>query len=61
MGISNAASGKLKGRLYSTNNPANWHLPIAEPVIDGALRKGEVGLLVGATEQALTPQSMAIR
>lgn len=54
MATCNAASGKLQSRLYSTKHQANWNLPIAEPVIDGALRKGEVGLLVGGTKTAKT-------
>lgn len=54
MATCNAASGSLKSRLFSTKHPANWNLPIAEPVIDGALRKGEVGLLVGGTKTAKT-------
>ena len=54
MATCNAESGKLQSRLFSTRHQANWNLPIAEPVIDGALRKGEVGLLVGGTKTAKT-------
>ena len=44
----------LKGMLLDVGVILRQDRPLAAPVIDGALRKGEVGLLVGGTKSAKT-------
>ena len=44
----------LKGMLLDVGVILRQDRPLAAPVIDGALRKGEVGLLVGGTKTSKT-------